>query len=342
MCRAMLFQNVAIHALAYADPPQRMTSAAVSDRLAPALRRFGLGTSFLQEATGIVARRFWGDGVQPSQAAALAGERALATAGISKDRVGLLVSTSVCKDYIEPSVASMVHGRLGLSSDCINFDVGNACLAFLNAMTIAGNMIERRQIDHALIVDGEQALLLYEKTIERLLRPDATIQSFRDNLASLTLGSAAVAMVLSRSDLAPGGHRFRGGVSVAASEHNHLCRGQVDEMVTDSAKLLTAGVALAQRTWEKAETELGWREEDLDECVLHQVSRAHTEQLSDALGLQRSKVFAIFPEHGNVGPAGVPLTLAKAAEAGRLAEGWRVALMGIGSGLNCAMMEVVW
>jgi 3-oxoacyl-[acyl-carrier-protein] synthase III len=34
--------------------------------------------------------------------------------------------------------------------------------------------------------------------------------------------------------------------------------------------------------------------------------------------------------------------LAKSEELGRLKKGDRIALMGIGSGLNCAMAEVVW
>jgi 3-oxoacyl-[acyl-carrier-protein] synthase-3 len=34
--------------------------------------------------------------------------------------------------------------------------------------------------------------------------------------------------------------------------------------------------------------------------------------------------------------------LAKAAAAGRVEKGQRLAIMGIGSGLNCSMMEVQW
>ncbi|MBW2623344.1 MAG: 3-oxoacyl-ACP synthase III, partial [Deltaproteobacteria bacterium] len=44
----------------------------------------------------------------------------------------------------------------------------------------------------------------------------------------------------------------------------------------------------------------------------------------------------------NVGPAAIPITLSKVLEKGRIDKGDRVALMGIGSGLNCAMMEVLW
>ena len=60
------------------------------------------------------------------------------------------------------------------------------------------------------------------------------------------------------------------------------------------------------------------------------------------VGVPLDRVPSIYPQHGNVGPAAVPMVLAKSEEAGRLRKGDRIALMGIGSGLNCAMAEVVW
>ena len=45
---------------------------------------------------------------------------------------------------------------------------------------------------------------------------------------------------------------------------------------------------------------------------------------------------------GNIGPASLPITLSKSVEAGRVNGGDRVGLLGIGSGLNCAMSELRW
>ena len=44
----------------------------------------------------------------------------------------------------------------------------------------AARMLERGEIDYALVVDGETANLVYEKTIERLNAPDVTEQQFRE------------------------------------------------------------------------------------------------------------------------------------------------------------------
>jgi 3-oxoacyl-[acyl-carrier-protein] synthase III len=338
----MLFDNVSILGLAHVDAPHIITSASLEERLAPAMERLGLRPNIIQGLTGIKERRFWDPGIQPSEVASLAGSRALESAGIDRAKIGVLISTSVCKDYIEPSVASLVHGNLRLGSHCTNFDISNACLAFLTGMEVAGNMIDRGQIDYALVVDGEGSRYIVDKTIERLLRPESNEKTFRANFATLTLGSGAGAMVLGRSDLAPEGHRLVGGVSVAATEHNRLCLGQLDEMLTDASKLLVVGIELAARTYAKAKEELVWKDKRLDELVLHQVSNNHTMKLSEALDLDTSKIFAIYPEFGNIGPAAIPIALSKSLEAGRISKGDRVALMGIGSGLNCAMMEVLW
>ncbi len=284
------------------------------------------------------ARRTWPHGTTVADAAALAGRRALVTAGVPPDRVGLLISTSVSRDHLEPSTASVVHDALGLAGGCVNFDVANACLGFLTGIDLAARMLE--QGEYALIVDAETSTEIIGRTIERLNRPEATVEQFRAEFASLTLGSAAAAMVLGHGDLLPGRPRYRGSVSLAATEFSHLCRGGIDRMVTDSGAVLEAGLRLAERTYERAVDAFGWT--DLDEVVTHQVGRAHTDGLVARLGIDPGRVLVVYPEHGNIGPAGLPVVLSKLARKGRLRKGSRVALMGIGSGLNCSMADIVW
>ena len=338
----MLFQHVAIAGLAHIDAPRRLSSDEINARLKPTLDRLGIKTDVLQDVAGIHARHLWDEGVQASDAATLAGVKALADAGIDPNKVGLLVNTSVSRDYLEPSTASIVSGNLRLPDTCQNFDVANACLAFLNGMDIASRMIERGEIDYALVVDGETADLAYEKTVERMTRADATEEDFRNELATLTLGSGAAAMVLARAELAPGAPRYKGGVTRAATEWNKLCRGNLDGMITDTRTLLIEGVKLAQKTFVAARQALGWVVEEMDEFVVHQVSKVHTAAFTKAMGIDPKKVLTIFGEHGNIGPASVPIVLSKLREMGRLKKGDRGALLGIGSGLNCAMAEVVW
>lgn len=338
----MDFQNVSVQSLAAIEPPIRLSSKDICRRLGPTLRRLGFDKNLIEEKTGIVARRVWEDGTLPSDAATQAAEKALAEAGVDRDRVGLIINTSVCRDYLEPSTACIVHGNLGLGADCLNFDVGNACLAFMNGMDIAARMIERGEVEYALVVDGETSGPITEATIERLLEESVTEVQFRAEFASLTLGSGAAAMVMANTDVADGGHRYTGSVTRSATRFNQLCRGQMEWMQTDTRVLLEEGLKLAQQTFGAAVDAMGWEADKLDQFVIHQVSRVHTESLVKLLGLDPSKVHAIYPEFGNVGPASVPMTLARAVELEMVRSGDRVALMGIGSGLNCAMAEVLW
>ena len=338
----MLFQHVAIAGLAHVDAPRRLSSDELNARLKPALDRLNIRTDVFKDIAGINARRLWDGDMQASDAATLAGVKALADAGIDPDKVGLLVNTSVSRDYLEPSTASIVSGNLGLPDTCQNFDVANACLAFINGMDIASRMIERGEIDYALVVDGETADLAYEKTIERMMREETTAEDFRNEMATLTLGSGAAAMVLARAELAPGAPRSRGGVTRAATQWNKLCRGNLDGMVTDTRTLLVEGIKLSQKTFGAAKQALGWVVEEMDQFVIHQVSKVHTAAFTRAIGIDPKKVLTIFGEHGNIGPASVPIVLSKLREMGRLKKGDRVALLGIGSGLNCSMAEVEW
>jgi 3-oxoacyl-[acyl-carrier-protein] synthase-3 len=338
----MLYKHVAIASVAHVDAPIRLSSDEIMRRLAPTLDRFGIRDNLFEDVAGIAARRIWDGPTQPSDAATWAAQKALAASGVPHEKIGILVNTSVCRDFLEPSTASIVHGNLSLADTCQNFDVGNACLGFLNGMDIAARMIERGDIEYALIVDGEASNTIAERTIERLLRPETTPENFRGEFASLTLGSGGAAMVMGRSELLSGGHRFVGSVTRAATSFSHLCRGNMDRMVTDTKTLLIEGLKLAGKTFQAARAGMGWAVGDFDEFVVHQVSKVHTAALVELLGIDPKKVLTIYEEFGNVGPASVPIALSKLQDSGRLAKGKRVALLGIGSGLNCSMAEVHW
>ena len=130
--------------------------------------------------------------------------------------------------------------------------------------------------------------------------------------------------------------------SLAATEHNRLCLGQLDRGVTDTKALLVAGIGLSQRTWSEAQEHLGFGEADVDEYCIHQVSQRHAEQLASNLEVDLDKALLIVREFGNIGPASVPIVMSKALEAGRIQTGQRIVLAGIGSGLNCTVGEVIW
>ena len=59
-----------------------------------------------------------------------------------------------------------------------------------------------------------------------------------------------------------------------------------------------------------------------------------------SLGIDPARTPVIFPTRGNVGPASIPFALAMNADT--FETGHRIACMGIGSGLNSAVIEIAW
>lgn len=338
----MRYHHVAIEGLVTEVPHTVITTDSLERMMGRTYQRLGLQPGFLELLTGIRARRFWDAGVQPSDAATIAARKVLAESSINPDDIGILVNTSVCKDYLEPSTAALVHGNLGLGRGCLNFDVGNACLGFLSGMTVVANMIELGQIKAGLVVAGEGSREVTRATVRRLMQPSTTMGQMRDNIATLTLGSASAAMLLVHDSIASSSHRFIGGNILAATEHNRLCVGTPDRMTTDPTTLLKEGVKLAGAAWTAMQAELGLGHPDMACYALHQVGKANHDAVCASLSVPPDRALRVYPDIGNVGACGVPLALDGSVRKGWLNTGETAALMGIGSGLNCAMMSVRW
>ncbi|MCR2812928.1 3-oxoacyl-ACP synthase III [Microbacterium sp. zg.Y1090] len=332
------FENVALLSVASVLPGRVTTSDDIEARLAPSLKRLKLRSGMLTRVAGVRERRNWARGETVDAATIAAGKQALAQAGVSPSDVGLLINTSVTRSNLEPSVAVALHHGLDLPSSAINFDIANACLGFINGMSLAATMIDSGQIRYAVVVAGEDADEIQVNTIERLLQTESGRDGFMSEFASLTLGSGSAAAVLGRADEHPAGHRIVGGVTRAATQFHKLCVGSVDGMFTDAKALLKGGLALVVSAWKEASAEWDWK--SMNRYITHQVSSVHTDAIVKAVNLDRSRVPTTFPRLGNIGPASVPITLVE--EQASLQRGDRVLLMGVGSGLNTAMMELAW
>ena len=332
------FGNVSLLSVASTLPSRVTTSVDIETRLEAAFSRLDLPKGLLKRVAGVLERRNWAVGETSDDATVSAGKRALAEAGVDPSQVGLIINTSVSRPHLEPSVAVRLHHGLGLPSSAINFDVANACLGFVSGMNLAAGMIESGQIQYAIVVNGEDADEIQINTIDRLLKQSADRDAFMSEFATLTLGSGAAAAVLGRTDDNPGGHPILGGVTRAATQFHDLCVGSLDGMFTDAKALLKGGLDLVVSAWKEASTEWDWS--TMDMYVTHQVSSVHTNAIIKAAKLDRSRVPTTFPRFGNVGPASIPITLVE--EKDSLTKGDRVLLMGVGSGLNTAMMELAW
>jgi len=345
------YSKVYIESLGYELAPVVVTSSELEARLEPLYRSLFLAPGQLQALTGIRERRWWEPGYPVSQGAIAAGKKALDTCGVSPAEIGALIYAGVCREQFEPATACCVADSLGICGNAAVFDLSNACLGVLNGILEVANRIELGQIKAGLVVSCESAREINEIMIARMLE-EKNMEHFAVSLATLTGGSGAVAVLLTDGSFSRSGRRrLLGGVTQAAPEYYRLCRwgvtsdgkgGYIQNMSTDGVSVMNHGVELGLRTWQAFLPEVGWNSEEVDRVICHQVGSAHQNSILKTIGIPAGKDFTTFEYLGNMGTVSLPLTAAIADERDLLEAGEKVALLGIGSGLNCLMLGVEW
>lgn len=341
----MRFENVCIETVAHVLPEEVVTSEALEKRLSPLYERLRLPPGRLELMSGIRERRFFPPGTRPGDISIRVGEQALAASGVPRDAIGVCLHGSVCRDCLEPATACRVHHALGLPHACVVQDVSNACLGILSGALQIATMIELGQVQAGIVVGTECGRSLVENTVAALNADESlTRATVKNSFASLTIGSASAAMVLCHKGLGRGGGSLRSATVHADTTHHQLCQseGLSQVMQTDSERLMRAGVAAGAANFERLLADSGWSRDDIDLTVCHQVGGAHRKMMLSELGLSQEKDYATVEWLGNTGSAALPSALSLAIEAGTTRPDDRVALLGIGSGVNCLMMAVEW
>ena len=344
----MNFNNVVIESLDYHLPDLIMSSSEIEDRLAPIYKRIKLPEGRLELMTGISERRYWERGTLPSDISTSAARKLMDKHKIKPDEIDLLIHSSVCRDFLEPSTASVIHSNLELQDECMFFDLSNACLGMLNSFVMAANIIEAGTIKRALIVSGENGGPLLLDTIDHLNQNESiTRKTIKKYIANLTIGSAGVAYTLTHKDhCKTAGHKLLGGAVMSDTTANHLCKGDGNAnslmMETDSEKLLEHGIRLAKKTFSKTLLNLDTNIESIDWALGHQVGKAHEELTMKAMGLENHKTWTTYKTLGNTGSAALPITLVDLEKQNKLKNKDMVMLLGIGSGLSSLMLGVQW
>jgi 3-oxoacyl-[acyl-carrier-protein] synthase-3 len=222
----------------------------------------------------------------------------------------------------------------------------------LNGILQVANQIELGQIRAGLVVGTEDSRALLESTIDALNSDQSlTRETVKPAFASLTIGSASAAVLLVHKDLSRTGNCLVSAHGRAHTTHHELCAGGHEAgqagqsqilMQTDSEQLLTEGLAAGSATFDEFLAGSGWSRDSIHKSICHQVGGTHRRLMLESLGLTPEHDYATFPWLGNTGSVALPITLALAIENDFIGANEHVALLGIGSGINCLMLALDW
>lgn len=292
---------------------------------------FHLNAGWIEQRTGIKARRWANENELLVDLAEKASIAAIENAFISRDEIALMILATSTPDHLLPPTAPLLAHRLGLSHACA-YDLTGACSGFLSALIMADGFV-RTQNKSALIVA-------------------ANILSRRINLSekdsAILFGDAAGAVVLQPStDQTKGilGVNFlsdgsmydlisisAGGSKKPAAAEIPLCNYKIK--LHDGPAIFTQAVKMMAQCAAHAMMNAKLSAADIQHFVPHQANLRMAENTAKKLGISSEKLISIIQEYGNSSAAGIPLALSIAHRAKIFCGGEKILLTTAGAGMT--------
>jgi len=288
------------------------------------------------DKTGIQNRYISSPGETAVDLAFEAGKQLLGSSA-GHEGIDLLILVTQSPDYVLPTSACILQDRLGLSKNCMAFDVNLGCSGFVYALSIAGGLIESGVARKGLILCADTYTKYIGKN-DRTCRP-----LFSD-------GAAAILVEGSETDrIGP----FELGTDGAgydrlivkhsgAREEEQAAETGAGSLVMYGSDVFLFTMRVVPPCINNLLKRTGLTLENIDLFVFHQASKLVIENLIRTISLDKSKVFTNYENVGNTVSASIPIALKDAAMQGRLKDGDTVMLVGFGVGLSWGATLIHW
>lgn len=296
-----------------------------------AARGIDTNDEWIVTRTGIRSRYLAQAGTTSSELGLIAAQKALEMAGIAAADLDLIIVATSTPDYIFPSTACLIQGKLG-NKGAAAFDVQAVCAGFTYALGIAEKFICSGSHKKALVIGAE--------VFSRIL-------DWSDRGTCVLFGDGAGAVVLEASDkpgiLATAMHAD-GSQNGILNVPGQISGGQVTGdpfLRMDGQAVFKFAVRVLADVAEEVCRHAKIQTSDVDWLIPHQANIRIIEATGKKLGVDRDKVIVTVDRHGNTSAASVPLALDEAVRDGRIQRGQKVLLEGVGGGFTwgAALLE---
>lgn len=271
----------------------------------------------------------------PGEFASQAATACLQQNGVAATDLDLLVYGGIAREAFEPATAAEVAGRIG-ARPLHATDVTCACAGLIEALhVVAGYFALHPEMQTALICAGEL-------TADRVTYDMKSLEDVAVFAAGLTLGNAAVAMLVSREPLAGGSARLEGITHKTLCEHYDLCKTHVDGHFTSKSKELFALSVHVPPEIRKLLADVGWSPEEVDHYAFHQPSEAVLERVLAELGARPQAGVITHSLFGNTASTAWALALDYRLTHGTVQAGDKIVLGSAAAGFAIVSAAAVW
>ena len=294
---------------------------------------------WIRTRTGIRERRVAAANETTASMGAVAGLRAIHTAGIDPEDIDLILLATLTPDYWMPSTAALVKEAIG-NTRATAFDVMAACSGFVYGFATAQAFIQAGLARHVLVIGSE--------LLTRFL-------DYSDRSTCILFGDGAGAVVLSASD-EPGGALgiemttepqgaymiwLPAGGSKSPPSAETIARGEHYVRMEGNQTYRFATKTMATTALESIRRS-GLQPSDVDLFIPHQANIRIIEAVAKGLDLPMKKMFVNLDRYGNTSAASVPIALAEAVNEGRVEVGDNITIVAFGAGFTSGAVTIEW
>lgn len=269
--------------------------------------------SWVSEKLGIQERRFIREPETLTSLCVSAANEAIMAAGISTSDLDCIIVATSTPDFINPSMASLVHGELNASVNCAAFDIQGVCAGFIYALGLLSSLVKSESGKYFLLIGADQF-----SEITDFSKRDCVF--FGDAAAALvfetTQNNSYLAVELSASG---GASAFRTPKNTNKYEMN------AKEVSSYASKTLPESV---KSVCDFAKVSV----KDISYFFTHQPSKPVLDNLEKALELKKGVLQRNISNRGNTAAATVPLLFHESKLIKKISNGELICFSGIGAG----------
>ncbi|MCS6886117.1 MAG: ketoacyl-ACP synthase III [Acidobacteriota bacterium] len=295
---------------------------------------------FVSQVVGIEERHIAAENESSADLAYFAAARALENAGITADKLDLIIVATDTPEYISPATSVVVQHRLK-ATNAGTFDINCACAGFVTALDVASKYIIADRHYNNVLVIGTYAMSKY---IDWKDKKTCTI--FADGAGAVVVCSSDRPGIMASKLVADGKYHDYMGILAGGT------RMPIDEKVLSEGKFNR--VRFLQRYppevniegWPKLVKEVlaraGLSIADVNLLLFTQVNLSSIKAAMERLELPMSLTHTIMQKWGYTGSACIPMVLHDAVQTNRVKDGDILVLCASGGGLNMAAVVLKW
>ncbi|MBF7093121.1 ketoacyl-ACP synthase III [Flavobacterium sp. ALJ2] len=294
--------------------------------------------------TGVEERRIATKEICTSDLCCEAAEKLIKDLNWQKEEIEILVFVSQTADYILPVSAAILQDRLGLSTNCIAFDVPLGCSGYVYGMSIIASMMKTTGIKKGLLLAGD--------TISKIISKNdkSTLPLFGDagsvTALELTIDSSELIFDLGSDGsgyktiiIPDGGSRNRineDSLKIEKIEEG-ISRNSCD-LILDGMDVFSFGISQGPKTVNKLIEKFEIDKDKIDYFIFHQANMMMNKMISKKMKLPIEKVPYSLKKFGNTSSATIPLTIVSELKEDILNKSTNLIMCGFGVGLSWGTM----